>query len=173
MFSGLRNDLLVGQAHLIRVDEAESFVERTPGFRSVQDETIEPLGSLPINDPSEKEHGYTLTTPRLFGEDIYDDGVPAFRDFVSVARAREWVRQNFAELDPGATGDDVWVLGRDCQPSDILAPSQEIAESLARFCAQHLECFWRDLAHLIEHARAMLSDNFRILGSSEANRESF
>ena len=139
----------------------------------MQDKAVEALGPCPVNDPLEKEHGYALTTPLRLGEDIYDDGVPAFRDLAAFARARERVWQNLAELNPGSTRNDVWTLRWDRQPSDILAPSQEIAEALTRFRAQDLECFWRDLAHLVEHARAMLSDGVHILGSSKTNRESF
>jgi hypothetical protein len=63
-------------------------------------------------------------------------------------------------------------MRRDRQPSNVLAPGQEIAGALTRFRAQDLERSWRDLAHLFEHARAMLSDGVNILGSRKTNRES-
>jgi hypothetical protein len=139
----------------------------------VQDKAVEPLGPRPVNDPLEKEHGYALMTPFRFGEHIYDDGVPAFRDHVSFLRVRERVWQNLSELNPGSTRDDLWTMRWDRQPSDVLAPGQEIVEALTRFRAQDLESAWRDLAHLFEHPRTMLSDGVHILGSSKTNRESF
>ena len=168
-----RPDLLAGQAHLIRADKTEPFVEGTSSFRSEQDKAVEPLGPRPVNDPLEKEHGYALTAPFRFGEHIYDDGVPAFRDLASLVRARERVGQNLSELNPGSPRDDVWTMRWDRQPSDILASSQKIAEAPTRFRAQDFECSWRDLAHLVEHPRTMFSDGVHILMSSKTNRESF
>ena len=139
----------------------------------MQDKAVEPLGPRPVNDPLEKEHGYAFTTPLRVSEHIENDGVPAFRDFVPFACVRKWVRQNFAELNAGTTRDDVWTLRWNRQPSDVLAPSQEIVQALTRFRAQDVEGSWRDLAHLVEHARAMFRDGIHIPGSSKTNRELF
>ena len=40
------------------------------------------------------------------------------------------VRENVAELNAGSARDDIWTLRRDRQPSDILAPIQELLEAL-------------------------------------------
>ena len=139
----------------------------------MQDKAVEPLGPRPVNDPLEKEHGDALTTPFRLGEHIYDNGVPAIRDSVFFGRTRERVWQNLAELNSGSAGNDVWTLRWDRQPSDVLASRQEIAEALTRFRPQDLERSWRDLAHFLEHARAMLGDGVHILGSSKTNGELF
>jgi hypothetical protein len=134
----------------------------------VQDKAVEWLGPRPPDDPLEKEHSHALSAPIRFGEDIDDNGVPPFRDFVSFFR----VRKNVAELNARSTGNDVWMLRGDREPSDIFASSQEIAEAFTRFCAKDFEAIWRDLAHFLEHARAMLSEGVHILGSGKTYRES-
>jgi hypothetical protein len=42
-------------------------------------------------------------------------------------------------LNPGSTGDDVWLLCRDREPSDVIASSQEIAKAFTRFRAKDFE----------------------------------
>jgi hypothetical protein len=108
----------------------------------VQNKAVEPLGPRPINDCLEKADGHALPAPIRLSEHIDDNGVPAFGDLVSFFRAWKRVWQNAAELNPSSAGDDVWLLLRDREPSDIFASSQEIAEAFTRFRAENPEGIW-------------------------------
>src|SRR5436189_3670807 len=124
----------------------------------MQDKAVEPLSLRPVNDPLKKEQCYALTAPFRLGEHIDNDRMPAFCDSVSFTCACKRVRENVAELNAGSARDDIWTLRRDRQPSDILAPIQQILETLTRFHPQDFERTGRDVTHLIKHACAMLSD---------------
>src|SRR5438874_1548926 len=96
----------------------------------MQDKAIDPLSPRPVNDPLKKEQRHALTAPLRLGEHIYEDGVPAFCYSVSFICACERVRENVAELNAASARDDIWTPRRDRQPSDILAPIQELLEAL-------------------------------------------
>ena len=47
--------------------------------------------------------------------------------------------QDVAKMSPGPARDDVGTLRGDREPSEVLAPAQEIVKAFTRFRAQDLE----------------------------------